>query len=155
MAREKTTRSAYDTALSYLTDRARTVREVELKLDEGNYSEGEIMQTIERLAAAGLLDDRRFAHEFVETRLNTKPVSRARLEQQLRGHHVDAPVIDAALERVTDEVELANAVAVVEKFLRQFEKLDDETRRRRIFSRLQTRGYSRDTTKLAMERCGV
>ena len=77
--------SAYDTALKFLTPKARTVREVELKLDEGSYSEGEIMQTVERLIEGGLLDDEKYARDFIESRLNTKPVSRFRLAEQLQG----------------------------------------------------------------------
>lgn len=38
--------SAYDEALYFLTPKARTVREVENRLDECNYSEGEIMAAL-------------------------------------------------------------------------------------------------------------
>ena len=138
--------SAYDTALRFLTPKARTVREVELKLDEGCYSEGEIMQTIERLTDAKLLDDERYARDFVETRLNTKPVSRYRLSEQLRGHHVPEDIIESVLAEVDDDTELKNAVQVASKYLRQFEKISDEDEKnKRVYARLQTRGYSHDT----------
>ena len=38
-----------DAALSYLTTRMRTVREVEEKLDDLQYGEGDILTTVERL----------------------------------------------------------------------------------------------------------
>ncbi|MBQ1893084.1 MAG: regulatory protein RecX [Clostridia bacterium] len=137
--------SAYDAALNYLTPKARTVREVELKLDEGNYSEGEIMQTVERLQDAGLLDDEAYAKSFVESRLSTKPVSRFRLEEQLKGHHVPPDIIESALDAVGSEIELNNAVQVAKKYLRQFENMDDEEEKlRRVYNRLRTRGYSHD-----------
>ena len=153
MARKKTAEgvSAYDTALGYLTPKARTVREVELKLDEGNYSEGEIMQTVDRLKEAGLLDDERYAHDFVESRLNTKPVSRFRLEEQLKGHHVPADIIDSVLGGLESGLELENAVAVAVKYLRQFERIEDEQEKlRRVYMRLKTRGYSHDTIMEAL-----
>ena len=73
--------SAYDEALYFLTPKARTVREVENRLDECNYSEGEIMAAIDRLRNNGLLNDEKFARDFIESRLNTKPVSRGKLRR--------------------------------------------------------------------------
>ena len=143
--------SAYDTALRFLTPKARTVREVEMKLDEGCYSEGEIMQTVERLVDAGLLDDRRYAEDFIESRLNTKPVSRFRLEEQLRGHFVPDDIIEEALASVPDDTEYSNAVTLVQKFSRQFENVrDEEEKRRRIYSRLSSRGFDHDTIRRAL-----
>ncbi len=144
--------SAYDTALRFLTPKARTVREVEMKLDEGDYSEGEIMQTIERLVSAGLLDDEKYARDFIESRLNTKPVSRFRLEQQLKGHYVPNDIIEAALDSLSGDTELENAVKTARKFYDQFQSIEDEeTRRRRVYLRLQTRGFSHDTIIRAIE----
>lgn len=143
--------SAYDTALKFLTPRARTVREVELKLDEGNYSEGEIMQTIERLTDAGLLNDAAYAHDFVETRLSTKPVSKFRLSEQLKGHHVPEDIIEAELASLPEDTEQNNAAEVAAKYLRQFAGVADETEKlRRVYTRLHTRGYSHDTIMSAI-----
>ena len=41
--------SPMDAALAYLSDRARTIREMEEKLDSLNYGEYEVNQVIERL----------------------------------------------------------------------------------------------------------
>ncbi|MBQ1519923.1 MAG: regulatory protein RecX [Clostridia bacterium] len=152
--RKKTTVSAYDAALKFLTPKARTVREVELKLDEGCYSEGEIMMTVERLTEAGLLDDRKYASDFVESRLSTKPVSKFRLSEQLRAHFVPREVIDSVLDSLADGTESENAVKVAEKFMRQFESIDDEEERtKRVYARLRTRGYDHDTITEAIRAC--
>ena len=143
--------SAYDTALRFLTPKARTVREVETKLDEGNYSEGEIMQTIERLQDAGLLDDEKYCRDFIESRLATKPVSKYRLREQLRGHFVPEDIIEAELASLPDDTEFNNAVEVASKYLRQFDAIEDETEKlRRVYTRLQTRGYSHETIMKAL-----
>lgn len=142
--------SAYDAAIRFLTPKARTVREVELKLDEGCYSEGEIMQTIERLTEAGLLDDEKYARDFIESRLNTKPVSRFRLSEQLKAHHVPADIIEAALDSLSSDTEHENAKEVARKFLRQFENTEEEEKLRRVYTRLQTRGFSHDTIMTAI-----
>ncbi len=147
--------SAYDTALKFLAPKARTVREVELKLDEGNYSEGEIMQTVERLCDAGLLNDAAYAHDFIETRLNTKPVSKHRLREQLRGHFVPDELIEAELAALPEDTELENATEVAEKYLRQLESIEDAAEKlRRVYSRLQTRGFSHETIMKALRKAG-
>ena len=148
--RKKNGNSAYDEALDFLTPKARTVREVENRLDECDYSEIEIMQTIERLLGNGLLDDRKYAADFVESRLNTKPVSRQKLREQLEGHFIEDDVIREALAVVSDETELSNARAVAEKFFRQFSSLPLTERLRRVGLRLGSRGYSFDNIKLLL-----
>lgn len=142
---------AYDAALAYLTPKARTVREVEMKLDDGCYSEGEIMQTIERLTDAGLLDDEKYARAFVESRLNTKPVSSFRLSEQLKAHYVPSEIIDMVIGELGAEKEIENASAVAKKFMRQFSGIEDETERmRRVYTRLKTRGYDHETIMKAL-----
>ena len=96
---------------------------------------------VERLKELKYLDDVRYAADFVSTRLATKPLSRRKLKEQLRTHYLSADDIDAAMEQVTDDVERRNAMAVAEKFYRQFEGLEEYDRRQRIVRRLAGRGY--------------
>ncbi len=145
-------RSAYDAALDYLTSKDRTQREIENYLDEGNYSEVEISNTIIRLANAGFVNDTNYAQNFVDSRLNTKPVSRRKLRQQLESHFVPDEIIDAALESVSDEVEMQNALAVAEKFYRQFASLDEPERLKRVGLRLSARNYDYDCIKSVLEK---
>lgn len=142
--------SAYDEALYFLTPKARTVREVENRLDECNYSEGEIMAAIDRLRNNGLLNDEKFARDFIESRLNTKPVSRGKLRRQLREHFVENAVIDEALSAVSDETELSNAAAVGSKYFRQYSNLPLKERLRRTGSRLVSCGYAFDDVKTVL-----
>jgi len=142
--------SAYDEALYFLTPKARTVREVENRLDECNYSEGEIMAAIDRLRNNGLLNDEKFARDFIESRLNTKPVSRGKLRRQLREHFVENAVIDEALSAVSDETELSNAAAVGSKYFRQYSNLPLKERLRRTGARLVSCGYAFDDVKTVL-----
>lgn len=109
------------------------------------------MQTVDRLKDAGLIDDEKYAKDFIETRLNTKPVSRFRLHEQLRSHFVPEDVINEALSSVEDDTELGNAIELVNKYKRQFKDqcIGDELKSR-IYSRLSTRGFSHETIINAM-----
>ena len=134
-----------DAALHFLGYRARTVRETERHLDEKQYGEYEVAQTIDRLLELGLLDDEKFAADFIETRLSTKPVSRRHLGEQL-----SADVIAAALERVSDEEEQENASRIAEKYWQQFSSLEQRERQSRVMQRLLGRGYDYETARRAL-----
>lgn len=130
-----------DAALSYLAAKARTVREMELHLDGKGFGEVEVDGCVERLRELGYLNDEKYAADFVESRLRTKPVSRRKLREQLYNHKLPPEVIDRALLAVTDEIERANAEQVAAKYWRQFEGLEEFDRKTRVMRRLAGRGY--------------
>ena len=141
--------SPMDCALSYLTARDRTVREMQQYLDKKDYGEADVDAAIERLKELGLLDDRRFAERFIKTRLASKPLSRAHLYRQLMEHGIDAAIVSETLDALTDDGELENALAVARKFYRQFTSLEPEKRRQRVLMRLQSRGFGYEMSQKA------
>lgn len=147
MNRKKKGKSAMDTALDFLSTRARTVRETEDCLDEANFGEYDVYEAVERLKELGYLNDDKFAEEFISTRLASKPLSRRRLREQLFTRKLKPECIDGALAAVTDDMERGNAVQVAEKYWRQFEALDEYTRRQRVMRRLVSRGYDFDVIR--------
>ncbi|MEL7609974.1 MAG: regulatory protein RecX [Bacillota bacterium] len=149
--RKKTGNTPMDAALDFLAPKQRTVLETELYLDEQNYGEFEVYQVIERLKELGLLDDARYAGEFIRSRLATKPVSRRKLRDQLLEHRIDRDAIESALLAVTDEIEQNNANQIAEKFNRQLSSLEDEERRERVLRRLSSRGFEYETAQRAWE----
>lgn len=139
-----------DAALSYLTGRMRTVREVEERLDTLQYGEGDILMTVERLKELKLLDDEAYAREFVRSRLATKPVSRQKLYMDLKTHQVPEECIRTALEELPKETESNNALEVAQKFWRQLSHLPEKERRDRVLRRLMSRGFSTEASLAAI-----
>lgn len=139
-----------DAALSYLTGRMRTVREVEDKLDELQYGEGDVLATVARLRELNLLDDEAYAKEFVRSRLATKPMSRQKLYMDLKAHKVPEELIEAALNELPSETEADNALEVARKFWRQMEALEKSVRRERVLRRLTSRGFSTEASLAAI-----
>jgi len=142
--------SPMDAALSYLTARMRTVREVEERLDDLQYGEGDILTTVNRLQELNLLNDAEYAREFVRTRLASKPVSRQKLYMDLKAHKVPEELIRAALEELPTETEADNAREVAEKFWRQMSGLEESVRRERVLRRLMSRGFSTEASLAAI-----
>ena len=143
--------SPMEHALTYLTAKDRTVSEMQAYLDGKEFGEADVDAAIERLKELGILDDRRYAQRFVETRLASKPVSRAHLREQLIGHGLNREDVDAAMESVDADAERDNALSVARKYYRQFRSLEPEKRRERVLSRLTARGFSYDVSRKAFE----
>ena len=139
-----------DAALAYLTDRMRTVREVEDKLDDLQYGEGDVLATVERLKELNLLNDEAYAREFVRSRLANKPVSRQKLYLDLKAHHVPEEYIQLALNELPSETEADNARQVAQKFWRQMSALEEGVRRERVLRRLMSRGFSAEASLAAI-----
>lgn len=139
-----------DAALAYLTGRMRTVREVEDKLDELQYGEGDILATVQRLKELNLVNDEEYAREFVRSRLATKPMSRQKLYLDLKAHHVPEEHIEAALNDLPQETEADNAREVADKYWRQMSELEDTKRRERVLRRLMSRGFSTEASLAAI-----
>ena len=139
-----------DAALSFLTARMRTVREVEDKLDELQYGEGDILATVARLKELNLLDDEAYAREFVRSRLATKPVSRKKLYLDLRAHKLPEETVRTVLDELPKETEADNALEVAKKFWRQMSALEEPVRRERVLRRLTSRGFSAEASMAAI-----
>ena len=142
--------SPMDAALSYLTARMRTEREVEDRLDDLQYGEDDILATVERLKELNLINDEAYAREFVRSRLATKPVSRQKLYSDLRAHHVPEALIKATLNELPRETEADNALDAARKFWRQMENLEEDVRRERVLRRLMSRGFSTEASLTAI-----
>ena len=151
MVKKRSGLSPMEYAMSYLTARDRTEREMQTYLDSKEFGEADIDATLFRLKELGLIDDRRYAEQFVRTRLATKPVSRAHLYRQLLEHQIPKEHIAEALDAVDPDEELKHAIAVAEKFYRQFLNLDSQVRKQRVLSRLQARGYGYDISSKAYQ----
>lgn len=142
--------SPMDAALSYLSARMRTVREVEDKLDDLQYGEGDILVTVERLKELNLLNDEEYAREFVRSRLATKPVSRQKLYLDLKNHKVPEAWIQTVLNELPEETEADNAREVAIKYWRQMSAIEEPVRRERVLRRLMSRGFSTEASLAAI-----
>ncbi len=137
-------RKAYEYALDLLSARGYTVRNLRRKLVQKEFDADEVSAAVERLLAAGLLDDGRYAREYVRQKLTTgrSSVRRVRLELAKKG--VAGEDINSAIESVMDEepVDIARSIdAAVKKKLASMGSIELEVKRRRLFGFLARRGF--------------
>lgn len=145
----------YSRSLDMLARAPRSVRDLRRRLVLKGETEADVDAAIQRLTAAGLLDDAAYARAFVRAKVSSQGFSRRRLQQELAKRGVAREVADAAIVEVLhdDEVdEVANIERAAVKKLRMLRGLDEETQRRRLYGYLARRGYAVDDVRAVVER---
>ncbi len=133
----------------------RSVRDLRRRLLLKGETEADVDAAIERLTAAGLLDDAAYARAYVRAKVSSQAFSRRRLQQELAKRGVARDVADAAIVEVLhdDEVdEVANIERAASRKLRTLRGLDEETQRRRLYGYLARRGYAADDVRAVVDR---
>ena len=150
---DASTRTTYERALSLLSFRDRSVKELQKRLLEKGEAADRIAPTIERLQQSGLLDDSRFATERARAGLVGKARSRRQIEHDLAQRGVTREVASAAIQQVlADEgtSELEVAVRAARKKAKTLERLDPQAQRQKLYGFLARQGYTPDLVRRAM-----
>ena len=140
---------AHDRALNYLAYRPRSSAEVSRYLAGKRVPSQVGEEVLQRLSAAGLLDDLAFARYWVENRETFRPRGRRLLRQELRQKGVDYELIAEALGEV-DEEESAYQAAL--RQARKYAGLDDGLFRQRMHNFLRRRGFSYEVVRETISR---
>lgn len=141
LARGSDVAAALVLANSFLAHRPRAAAEVRQRLQRAGHSDEIVDTAIERLIAAGLIDDRRFAALWVENRATFSPRSARALEAELRRKGIDRQTAEETLSEALPGDETAAAVDAGRRRLRAFSSLDGETFRKRMGGFLARRGF--------------
>lgn len=88
--------SPFDQALSILSHREHSTKELVTKLKNKGHSEDDIDATIERLEEINYLNDERFAEMFVRSRLS-KPLGASRIHQELIQKGINSELAKTAI----------------------------------------------------------
>jgi regulatory protein len=128
--------------LRKLAAQARTRAELSQALKVKQVPEDAAEAVLDRMEAVGLVDDRSFAQDWVESRQQRRYLSKSALRRELSSKGVDREVIDSALAQVEAPDELRAAQALVAKKLRGMASLDAQVRYRRLTGMLARRGFN-------------
>lgn len=111
---------AYEKSLTFLERRSRTESEVSERLSRAGFSEEVIMETLERLRSAGLVDDKDYAERYMEA-LHAKGRGQRRIADEMRLKGLPDDIIRSCIdEGITREGEIAAASEIA---VRLFEQL--------------------------------
>lgn len=141
MSPERTREIAREIALRRLTIRPHSRAELAAAMAKKLVPQDAIDDVLERFGEVGLIDDEQFAEAWVRSRHTNKLLSKRALRLELRHKGVDAEVIEASLEGVSHDDELAAATALAEKKMRSLGDVERQVAYRRIAGVLGRRGY--------------
>lgn len=147
--------SVYDKALrqamNRLNRRAMSRRDLDNKLQKLEYEQAVREQVLDRLTELKFLDDEAYARALIDATLRRKPAGPQLLRQKLYQKGIDRSLIEKLVSEATDAQDLApGAVDLARKKLRSMQRLDIETRKRRLYGLLARRGFNPDTISSVM-----
>jgi regulatory protein len=131
-------------ALRQLSASARSRGELESTLARKKVPPDAAGRVLDRLEEVGLIDDRRFAQNWVESRQTRRHLSKPALRHELQAKGVAREDIDLALEDIGRDEELRAARMLAGKKLKTTASLPREVQKRRVAGALARRGFSSD-----------
>ena len=143
----------YDRAIAMLASRGRATGELRRLLVRKGASPKATEEAIGRLTSVGFLHDLSFAKQFVRYRAIPAGLSRRRIERELSSKGVDRETIREAVDQTFRDEDVDESVSIhraAEKKLRMLARVDDQTKRRRLYGFLARRGYDSDAINAVM-----
>jgi regulatory protein len=143
--RSEEVRQAREAALNLLGFRSRSSRELETRLRQKGYEDDIIADVISGLERVDLVNDERFAGEWVRSRMASRPMGKRALSWELRRKGISNETIGGALEDVGEQDEYDAALSLAESRAAKGPDIDLKAERRRVAGLLQRRGFDWDT----------
>lgn len=139
-----------DKALELLSFRARSERELEIRLCRAGHPSPAVRSVLGRCRELGYLDDDAFALAYVRDRLRLRPRGRRALRSELAAKGVDPATIERAVETAfvdagVEELDLARRCA--RKHAGTFGAVEPWVARRRLTGYLARRGFPPDAVR--------
>ncbi len=131
--------TAYQRALKLFNYRDRSEHEVRQKLVDHNIDEDTITAVIQRLHKSEIINDSRFAAQWVANRTEFRPRSQRALRYELKHKGVSEEIISNILEMVDDEKACYDAA---QKQWRKYKGLGWNDFRKRMVAFLARRGFN-------------
>lgn len=137
---------AFNRALRYLSYRARSETEMRKYLSDKGFSENVSQTVIDRLKDERLINDPRFAQDWIDNRVSFRPRSQTQLRFELRNKGLSEDLIEDALQEADlDDIELACAAG--KKLVGRYARLDWPDFRQKLGAALARRGFSYETVR--------
>lgn len=143
-------RRAFNSALNSLDYRDHSTREIRQKLMR-KFDAQYVDEAVEKLAELDLINDERYARLYARELFEHKKFGKMRIKSELRARGIAAETANEAVDELFDEEEPDNIeriVDIIEK--KYYNKMNDESGRKKVFAALTRMGYSFSDIREAM-----
>lgn len=154
LALKEETRRARESALTLLGVRARSRKELRVRLQQKGYDPSAVAGALDSLERSGFVDDAEFSQSWVRGRTGGRPMGPNRLAAELRQKGVERELIDEALQTIDPEMELELALTVGRQKVEQMRgdtPAEKQAARRKLTAMLQRRGFTWQTCSRALD----
>jgi regulatory protein len=134
---------AFNKALRLLDRKPRTSKEISSRLVKSGFTLDQAEMVLQRLKDAGLIEDDRFARQWVENRNELHPRSRRLIALELKQKGIDDEVIEQVLEDSSPDEDSALQAAM--QYARKIPSGDRMEFRKRLSAFLKRRGFNYGT----------
>jgi regulatory protein len=141
----------HERALRLLAVRQRSRRELATRLRQAGFERDAVEEEIGRLEDVGLIDDERFAREFVEHQLRVRMAGSRGVASSLAAKGIDRATAERALEEAPDG-DAGRADALARARAARLASLPPERAFGRLVSFLVRRGHAPDVARGAARR---
>lgn len=139
---------ALQRALSFVSYRPRSEQEVRSRLETGGYEPGLVDRVVERLREAEVLNDERFARDWIENRSILHPRAKRLMMMELRQKGIaEETILEAVSGGKNDE---ALALAAARRRAQRLENLEWQEFRKKLSEYLMRQGFDYGTTSNAV-----
>jgi regulatory protein len=139
-----------DKALDLLAVRARSSRDLSLRLRRAGARDPDISWAVARLASQGFVDDAAYARGVARAKTLGGGISRRKVITVLRQKGIAADVAAEAMDATLADVSLDEygaALAIAQKRVRALSSLEPAKQRQRLYAFLARRGYETDVVR--------
>lgn len=143
-------RRAFNSALNSLDYRDHSTREIRQKLAR-KFDSQYVDEAVEKLTELDLINDDRYARLYARELFEHKKFGKMRIKSELRARGIAADTVNEAVDELFDEEEPDNVeriVDIIEK--KYYNKMNDESGRKKVFAALTRMGYSFSDIREAM-----
>lgn len=132
---------AREIVMRRLAERAHSRHDLAQALAKRQVPEEVMEATLDKFAAAGLINDEEFARSWVQGRQRGKGLARRAIARELRRKGIDDEIARAVLADLDPDDERAAAHRLVQAKLRSMSGLEQQTQIRRLVGMLARKGY--------------
>jgi regulatory protein len=146
---------AYTKALVYATGRMRSKMQVIIKLKENEFPGLVIAHVIDRLEAANVIDDARFAEEYVRSAIHSGKLGPRGVRTKLQQLGVDKYLIEDALAEYSEEDQVDQLDHKVERLMAKYARQSHFMAVQKTKQKLAQLGYDSKLVNAAVKRFEV
>lgn len=135
-------------AYSFLAYKQRSKKELVKKLKLKKISEGSIEKITELLENQKYLNDEIYAGNYLEDKLNSRPIGKNLAKLKLSEKGIDKEVIESTLNKMYNEdKEMEYAEKVLEKYAKKVKYKDAADKKNKCYKYLISKGFDFDTVR--------